>query len=182
MDGNRQQRGNGGLLFFGLVAAAVALAVLSGQTSFRHKPVPVGTPLPEIMATGWIPGDTLPSRQQLAGKVVVIDCWATWCAPCRAAMPDLAKLYAKYEPLGVVFLGLTRESEADRLDIEEFVSKTEGLDWPVGYGASPTLDMLDINIYPTVIVFGSGGSAVWSSHRLKGIEDALDHALAAAEY
>ena len=176
MSGTSPRRSTSELLFFGMLALAVGLMVFAGRRPQGAALAP-DAPLPELMATGWLNTDSIPSRQNLSGKVVVIDCWASWCPPCREAMPELAELYAKYHPFGVEFVGLTPESEGERTAIEQFIDSTEGFDWPVGYGAAPTLDMLGIQGYPTVIVFNAQGIAIWSSHHLSGIEDALDQAL-----
>ncbi len=171
-------RGLSEMVFFGLLAVALGLMMFAGRRSGGQ--VSVGTPLPELMASGWLNTAAIPSRQTLSSKVVVVDCWASWCPPCRAAMPKLAKLYADYGPLGVEFIGLTPESTAKRSDVAQFINRTSGFDWPVGYGANPTLDMLNIRGYPTVIVFNAHGVSTWSSNSLSGIEDALDKALAMA--
>ena len=44
-----------------------------------------------------------------AGKVVLIDFWATWCEPCKAAMPHLQELYAKHADKGFVILGVSMD-------------------------------------------------------------------------
>ena len=41
------------------------------------------------------------------GKVLLINFWATWCAPCRAEMPDLARLQKEYETRGLQIIGIT---------------------------------------------------------------------------
>ncbi|MDO3637962.1 TlpA family protein disulfide reductase [Mycolicibacterium arseniciresistens] len=41
-----------------------------------------------------------------AGKVVVINIWGSWCAPCRTETPELEKVFAATERLGVAFLGI----------------------------------------------------------------------------
>ncbi len=47
------------------------------------------------------------------GEVVVLNVWASWCAPCRAEAADLEAVWAQYEDQGVQFVGLnTRDSEA----------------------------------------------------------------------
>lgn len=176
-----------------IVGIAIILMVL--VTIFRSgggatNLVPVGTQLPELMAEGWLnvggpspnpsqsTGRGIPTRENLKGKVVLVDFWATWCPPCRASMPKLAKLYEKYPELGVEFVGLTPEDESSRGSIEQFVGTVKGLDWPVGYGATPTLDMLGVGVLPTMVVFGKDGRATWSSTSTQGLEAALDEALA----
>ena len=167
------------LIGFSLLALALAVVMFAGKNSASSAmPIPIGTPLPEMWAEGWLNAETIPSRQSLSDKVVVVDCWATWCPPCRAAIPKLAKMYEKYEPLGVEFIGITPESTQEKKNVSDFVSSMDGFDWPVGYGASPTIDMLGVRLFPTVIVFNREGLATWSSTRLRGLEGALDQALA----
>jgi peroxiredoxin/outer membrane lipoprotein-sorting protein len=45
------------------------------------------------------------------GKVVLIDFWATWCAPCRKAHPHIQALYDQYKDEGLVVLGINNESK-----------------------------------------------------------------------
>lgn len=52
-------------------------------------------------------------RQNLAGqkgRVVLVNIWATWCAPCRAEMPKLDQLYRKQKDRGLVIFGLSEEN------------------------------------------------------------------------
>jgi peroxiredoxin/outer membrane lipoprotein-sorting protein len=49
------------------------------------------------------------SLTKLKGKVVMLDFWATWCAPCRREMPHLQKLYSEYKDKGLVLLGVNQE-------------------------------------------------------------------------
>lgn len=165
---------------FALLAAVVGLLVATTSGGGGTLLVPNGTPMPPLMAEGWLNNAEPVTRERLAGKVVVVDCWATTCGPCRKAMPEIAELYKKYQPLGVEFLGLTAETAGDQAQIEGFIRSIDGFDWPVGYGTAPMQEMLGIRVVPTVIVFGPGGTSVWSSSDrggIHGIEDAIEQAL-----
>jgi cytochrome c biogenesis protein CcmG, thiol:disulfide interchange protein DsbE len=48
----------------------------------------------------------------LKGKVVLIDFWASWCAPCKQEMPVLERLYQKYKDRGLVVVGVSVDQEA----------------------------------------------------------------------
>ena len=50
--------------------------------------------------------------QELRGKVVLVNFWATWCPPCRKEMPDLDALYNKFKDQGFVVLAISDEEAA----------------------------------------------------------------------
>jgi cytochrome c biogenesis protein CcmG/thiol:disulfide interchange protein DsbE len=50
-------------------------------------------------------GGTL-TLEQLEGKIVMVDFWASWCPPCRQEAPVLAQVYREYEERGVEFVGV----------------------------------------------------------------------------
>ncbi|KMO73457.1 TlpA family protein disulfide reductase [Mycolicibacterium chlorophenolicum] len=54
------------------------------------------------------------------GKVVVINIWGSWCAPCRTETPELEKVFEETEPLGVAFLGI--DVRDDRAAARDFVT------------------------------------------------------------
>jgi thiol-disulfide isomerase/thioredoxin len=47
----------------------------------------------------------------LKGKVVLVDFWASWCAPCKQEMPVLERLYQKYKDRGLVVVGVSVDQE-----------------------------------------------------------------------
>jgi len=90
-----------------------------------------------------------------AGRMVLINTWATWCPPCRAEMPDLEQLYQKHRSNGFVILavnaGETREQAAG------FASQLN-LTFPVLLDPDEKLmDALAINNYPTSILVDGDG-------------------------
>ncbi len=50
---------------------------------------------------------------EMAGNVVLINFWASWCGPCREEMPLLNRLHNKYRPLGFTVLGVNVEEQSD---------------------------------------------------------------------
>ncbi len=50
--------------------------------------------------------------ESLKGKVVLVDFWASWCAPCKEELPELEKLYKKYQAKGFVIVGVNIDEDA----------------------------------------------------------------------
>jgi thiol-disulfide isomerase/thioredoxin len=66
------------------------------------------------------------------GKVLVIDFWASNCAPCVRMVPQLAKLSKRYRDQGVEVIGLTSDEKSDQEDVVKFLRKA-GADYLIGY-------------------------------------------------
>jgi thiol-disulfide isomerase/thioredoxin len=119
-----------------------------------------------------LPGD-------LAGKVVVVDFWATWCGPCRASIPHLKKIYDKYKSKGVEVVGISLDR--DRKALETYVRK-QGLNWIIAFSgkgwSDPTARRYGINGIPSVWVLGKDGK-VFSSNARGKLEETINKALAA---
>ena len=64
---------------------------------------------------------------QLRGKVVLLNFWATWCAPCREELPRLAHLQAKYQKHGLVVLAVSVDNERENIAgfIQEYSVKLQ---------------------------------------------------------
>jgi thiol-disulfide isomerase/thioredoxin len=67
------------------------------------------------------------------GKVYILECWATWCGPCVAAIPHVDELYDKYQEKGLRVIGVNVwEDGKDK--VETFVkNKGDGMSYPVAY-------------------------------------------------
>ena len=67
------------------------------------------------------------SVKNFAGRVVLVDFWATWCGPCRAALPEVKEIYTKYHPKGFEILAVSFDKEKDTL--KKFIAE-ENMPWP----------------------------------------------------
>jgi thiol-disulfide isomerase/thioredoxin len=76
------------------------------------------------------PGDTFPdlagfqfegALPELKGKVVIVDLWASWCGPCKKAMPVLKDLHEKYGAKGVVVVGVSLDET--KADMDAYLKK-----------------------------------------------------------
>ncbi|MGE6220075.1 TlpA family protein disulfide reductase [Nubsella zeaxanthinifaciens] len=95
------------------------------------------------------------SLNQLKGKVVFINFWATWCPPCLAEMPSINKLYEKYKSSGdVVFLLIDADS-----NFEKSLAYMKARDYalPVYQMNSSVPEQLFAGSLPTTIVFDKQG-------------------------
>lgn len=165
---------------FGLAGAAILAAFLLSRFGGGEVSVPdyIGKPLPPMLVEGWL---NRPEGRSIdpAGKILVLDCWASWCGPCVASLPEMAKLAAEYEPLGVEFLGVTSETASDIPDVERVIARTKGFTWPVGYGGEHLFDALGVRGIPTVFLFGADGHCRWVGNSIEALADKIDEALVA---
>src|SRR5215813_5674390 len=75
------------------------------------------------------------------GKVVLLNFWATWCAPCRAEMPDLVKWQRKYKSQGLQVIGVTYPP-LEIAEAREFIKDIE-VNYPIALGEERTKAMFD---------------------------------------
>ena len=89
----------------------------TGETGYGDFSSPASASLPEMPAgvtqadLRTLDGGSLRLASR-AGKVVVLDVWATWCGPCRREIPHLVQLSKDYKDRGVEVIGLTTEDPA----------------------------------------------------------------------
>ena len=99
--------------------------------------------------------------EALAGKVVVVNFWATWCHPCQKEIPDLSKAYSKYKDKGVVFLGIMTDQPSDN-DLLNFRSDYE-MTYPIIRASSDILVSYNYpQALPTTFIYNRSGKQVYT--------------------
>src|ERR1700704_1826830 len=86
----------------------LCLALLSYSGS---RPMPSGAPLANIAAPG-LDGKTV-RIEDLRGRVVLLDFWATWCEPCRESLPFYADLQRELGPQGLTIAAVSIDADDD---------------------------------------------------------------------
>jgi thiol-disulfide isomerase/thioredoxin len=94
-----------------------------------------------------------------AGKVVLIDFWATWCPPCREEIPHVAKVYQQYHDQGFEVIGVS--SDQDRHALTAFLKDHPEMPWPElcagGSGWHPLTKKFHIFSIPTMYLIDRNG-------------------------
>ena len=108
------------------------------------------------------------SDPRLAGKVVLVDIFGSWCVTCHEATPDLLDLYRQYRPRGFEILGLgyevTGDSSKDTPQIRRFRDKF-GIPWILLYAGASVVEetaaslpqLRGFTAYPTTLFLGRDG-------------------------
>lgn len=109
------------------LAICVALGALACSGEAKPRAM-VGDPAPLYAATN-LAGDSV-SIAKLEGKVVLLNVWATWCAPCREEIPFLQSLYEKHRSDGLEIIGVSVDARGQDQTINGFV-KDFGMTYPV---------------------------------------------------
>lgn len=112
------------------VALLVALCAVSGCNKGDAPPteVAIGKPIPPYVATSLDGAAT--SIADHKGKVVLLNVWATWCAPCREEIPYLQSLYDQHASNGLEVIGVSVDARGSEDTIRGF-QKDFGMRYPI---------------------------------------------------
>ena len=97
------------------IAAYQGTVAAGGTAVFPSDTLPeAGSPAPDFELPD-VNGDTV-RLSDFSGRPVILNFWATWCAPCRLEMPELERAQAEFGPDGPAVLTINQEESAEQVD------------------------------------------------------------------
>ena len=175
------------------VVVVVALAIFEGARMSRHpKTGGQSAQTPDQQSTlaagSAAPDFELKSLEgknvklsDYRGKAVLLNFWATWCAPCKIEMPWFVDLNKKYESQGLAIIGVAMDDSGES-EIAKF-AKEMGVNYPILLGKDEVGDAYGgVQFLPSTFYIGRDGKIVKSNFGIMGesdIEDNIKLALAA---
>ncbi|MEJ2215961.1 MAG: TlpA disulfide reductase family protein [Gemmatimonadota bacterium] len=142
--------------FVGLVAVLVGLGWISRdhfETSERGEAAP-------LFEATTLNGDSV-RLQDYAGKVILLNVWATWCSPCRQEMPSLERLHEELGGRGLAVVAVNVDEPAGpggtRAEVEQF-AKRYGLRFPILLDPRGHVeDLYGVDALPTTFIIDRDG-------------------------
>lgn len=112
-----------------------------------------GKPAPALTLTNWRGAEQ--DLAKLKGKIVVIDFWATWCPPCRAAIPENVAMSKELADKGVVVIG-AHEPKRGVEKLDAMIAE-KGMTYPNAVASAETIAAWNVSFYPTYAVIDRDG-------------------------
>ena len=145
-----------------LVVALLVALLAAGKSLLRNElsPVGVGAEAPDFAVMTL---DSVAKRKTLddyRGDVVMINIWATWCAPCRIEMPAIEQLHRAYAQKGLKIIAVSVDEPGSQPQIRSFVKEYgltfEVLHDPGGQEGKVSRDYQTTG-YPETVIIGRDG-------------------------
>lgn len=95
----------------------------------------------------------------LKGRALLVDFWATWCAPCIAAMPDLQKLHARYRDKGFAVIGVSIDEEGAK-KVGPFLAKRRSITYPILLDTGDVWQQWGVKAVPAMMLVDRNGQIV----------------------
>jgi len=144
------------------IALALSFCLWAGGLAAAPPPPKIGDPAPAFTLQT-LDGKTV-SSESLKGKTVLIDFWATWCGPCRQALPEIKSLSKKNAGQSLVVISVSVDD--NKAALEDFVHKN-GMDWLQAWDpqGKVTNGVFGISDFPNYVLIDAKGRV---AYRQKG--------------
>ena len=160
--------------------AALVVLVLAGPSLAAE----LGEKAPPLTIKEWVKGKPVDVTAADGKHVYVVEFWATWCGPCRIAIPHMTEMQKEYKDKNVVFIGVSTDDQRTVAQVKPFVEKEgDKMDYTVaidkdGATAKAYMDAFGIRGIPHAFVINQKGQIIWHDHPMVGLEEVLDKVVA----
>jgi thiol-disulfide isomerase/thioredoxin len=166
---------NQGIRGLGLLACLVVTA----SASPAKATLKLGDPAPPVLVLRWLKGEPINLNR---GRVNVVEFWATWCGPCKASMPHLSEVAARFkDQVDVTGISIFENGTDPLPEVERFVAHAgNSMAYNVGFGGGKDCAMgktwfeaAGADGIPLAFVVDRQGRIAWIGHPTHGLEDAV---------
>lgn len=140
-----------------VAALGIALTVGVRATAGTLDPVAVGSRAPEFAANAVAPRSGRRTLADYRGSVVLLNVWATWCAPCRVEMPSLERLHREFAPHGLRIVAVSIDDLVGARQIRGFADELN-LTFEILHDSTRAIDRAyQLTGYPVTVLIDREG-------------------------
>jgi thiol-disulfide isomerase/thioredoxin len=142
----------------GIVFLALFVLVVGAYGAWQNTQPPDETELPSLYVL------TDSDFSEFRGKVVVVDCFATWCQPCLQEIPHLAQIHEKYSSSEVVVISVGSSGDS-AIDLRQF-KQDHNMTWMVARDTAEVFDKYNVQYIPTLVILSQSGTVHFQESRV----------------
>ena len=140
-----------------------------------------GAQAPAFLPEKWLKGEPVTAFEK--DKVYLVECWATWCGPCVAAIPHVNELHRKFQDKGLVVIGANVMGDPEKKAADFVAKKGDGMAYRVAYDGKSGrverdwLEAAGVRGIPHAFVIREG-KLIWHGHPMRLNESMIETMLA----
>lgn len=141
-----------------VISTAIGFSCNSQQPAKGISPVKIGETAPDFLLTD-INGKNI-ALSSYRGKIILLEFWAAWCSPCRAAVPALVQMQERYRDKGFVVLSVSMDTGNDKVSMLSEFSREFSINYPVLLDDNKIARTYKVTSIPTSYIIDREGKVI----------------------